>query len=61
MKCPHCLDSFYGQPRDLQVAEDKDGRWLVEINECPACERSILTLGVNPYFRTAPKVNFGLL
>jgi hypothetical protein len=52
MKCPHCLKVYHSAPVHVKLNEnpkyatDQDGYWSVLYEECPACERLIITLWV---------------
>jgi hypothetical protein len=44
MKCPHCLDSFFDQSLHADIGEDKNGKWNIRWQTCPACMRAIIFL-----------------
>ena len=44
MKCPHCLVDFHDNPEGVAIGDDREGRWLVIRQTCPACERFVLHL-----------------
>jgi hypothetical protein len=44
LKCPHCLVEIHTEPREILVGTDCDGDWGITTDECPACNRLILTL-----------------
>jgi len=44
MKCPHCLQGFYGNWVDQSLPEDKDSRWLLRWTTCPSCEKLVVVL-----------------
>jgi hypothetical protein len=47
MKCPHCLENFFEEWKDMDpyTISDKDGRWRVQHCTCPSCKRVIIRLG----------------
>ena len=46
MKCPHCLVEIHAKVTNRFIQEDVDGKWGVEIYECPnpKCNKCILYL-----------------
>jgi hypothetical protein len=55
MKCPHCLESFHGDPTLMWQTSDIDGLWGISQVKCPACSRRILYLdyvNANAIFKT---------
>ena len=44
MKCPHCQTEFHDSPRNIDLGYDPDGLWYLEVQECAACHRLVLTL-----------------
>jgi len=44
MKCPHCLDSFHPELKEIGLGEDKDYSWMIEYQQCPTCEKFIFIL-----------------
>ncbi len=44
MKCPHCLDSFHSQASNTHLNSDVEGKWFVEHEICPSCQKLIVRL-----------------
>jgi len=44
MKCPHCQTNFHDSPRSHDIGYDPDGLWYLEVCECAACHKLVLTL-----------------
>lgn len=42
MKCPHCLESFFESWTNLNLMQDAEGMWNLQMTQCPACEKMIL-------------------
>lgn len=46
MKCPHCLVEINEEFRDIELGEDSEGRWFVNVMICPNqnCRKIIIRL-----------------
>jgi hypothetical protein len=44
MKCPHCLDSFHPELKEIELGNDKDRDWRLRYQKCPACAKFIFIL-----------------
>ena len=44
MKCPHCKDSFFADPKRSSLGVDAIGVWFLERDQCPSCKKFILVL-----------------
>ena len=44
MKCPHCRTDYHDNPKNIFLANDIDGAWMIVKRFCPACKRVILRL-----------------
>lgn len=40
MKCPHCLVEIHSRSSRTEIGKDKDGKWYIESNRCPSCDRN---------------------
>jgi len=48
MKCPHCLESFHSRQKNIDLGLDANCRWIVYWEQCPACNKYIISLGYCP-------------
>ena len=44
MKCPHCHISFHDSVSFFYIGADRDGHWIIAKQDCPNCERIVLSL-----------------
>ena len=54
MKCPHCLESFHGGPREDFITQDSESYWAIMHEICPACHKVIIHLISGAGFANPP-------
>jgi hypothetical protein len=44
MKCAHCSVEIHSAPEEKYISNDVDGYWFAQVQQCPACKKSIIEL-----------------
>lgn len=58
IKCPHCRNSIFAEPRPHEIEEDNSNFWMIASRVCPSCHKAILelfALGTNEAIQIYPK------
>jgi len=53
MKCPHCITDFHDAEQLIFVGEDSQGKWVIGVCRCSACQKLIMRLACGRIFNNA--------